>query len=134
MTNRKINNSLKKIESSIKSGHVLEALLKYYHLNIDIIKLIMSNAKPDYSFENKKFKMVVREFQNEIAVNPDLKPIINKKTFRLVKTWLVKMDEFFKKLKFEEPNNTKQLMVETEKIFSILNISANKLFSRTTAL
>ena len=43
------------------------------------------------------------------------------------------MDVYFKKLRFEEPGNTKQLQLETEKIFGILNISANKLFSRSKA-
>lgn len=133
MTTRKISNSLKKIEVCKENGYVLEALLKNYHLNINLIKLIMMNAKPNYSFKDKKFKEVVREFQNEISINNDLKAIINKKTFKLVKTWLTKMDAFFKTLRFEEPANAKLLLDEAEKIFGILNISANKLFSRTKA-
>jgi hypothetical protein len=133
MTNRKITNSLNKIETCLKNGYVLEALLRNYHLNIDLIKLILINVKPDYSFEGKKFKTVMSEFQHEISVNAELKPIINKKTFKLVKTWLVKMDSYFKKLKFEEPANTKLLMSETQKIVGVLNISANKLFSRIKA-
>lgn len=131
MTNRKITNSRNKIENCLKNGYMMEALLKSYHLNIDIIKLIMSNVKPDYSFEGKKFKMIIRDFQNEISINTELKSIINKKTFKLVKTWLLKMELYFKKLRLEEPGNTKLMLAEADKIFGILNISANKLFSRS---
>lgn len=93
----------------------------------------MSHAQPSYSFEGKKFKSLIKDFQNEIIINTDLKAIINKKTFKLVKTWLDKMDTYFKDLKLAQPHNSKQLLVESGKIFGVLNISATKLFVRKKA-
>ncbi len=108
----------------------MEALLKNYHLNLDIIKHILGTYSLDYSVEGKKIKTIINDFLEEISVNPQLKSILNKKNLKVVKPWLEKMDLFFKTLKLKPPANTNALLAETEKIFSILNISISKLFSQ----
>ena len=128
MTEKKITYALNRIKSSKEKGFLLEALLKTYHLNIDIIKHILLSANKDYSFKDKKIKLIVNEFLEEISINPALKSILNKKNLKVVKPWLNKMDDYFKALKLQAPSNTKALLAETEKIFGILNISATKLF------
>lgn len=128
MTEKKISYALNRIRSCKENGFVLEALLKSYHLNLDVIKYILADAIKGYSFKDKKIKVIVHEFMEEISVNPKLKSIMNKKNLKIVKPWLHKMDEFFKALKTGQPANTKTLQAETEKIFGILNISLSKLF------
>lgn len=128
MTEKKISYALNRIKSCKENGFVLEALLKSYHLNLDIIKYILSDAVKGYTFKDKKIKAIVNEFMEEISVNPKLKSILNKKNLKIVKPWLQKMDDFFKALKIGQPSNTKTLLAETEKIFGILNISLSKLF------
>lgn len=127
MTQKKITAIQKSIEVAFKNGYHLQALLMNYHLNLDIMRFMITNANKSYSFEDKKLKLITREFQYEIETNEHLKSVINKKSFKLVKTWLQKMDVFFKQLKLSNPGNTKALYNETEKIFLILNISINKL-------
>ena len=133
MTQRKISNTLLKIKACQKAGCNVEALLTNYHLNLDIIRFILINTNKTYAFENKKLKVIIRDFYNEISVNENLKALINKRSFKLVKTWLEKMDLFFKNLKLSTPPNTKALFAESEKIFLVLNISANKLLVRNKA-
>jgi hypothetical protein len=130
MTQRKITYALNRINTCKENGFVMEALLKNYHLNLDIIKHILSRYSTNYSFEGKKIKNIVTDFLEEISVNAELRSILNKKNLKVVKPWLQKMDLFFKTLKLKSPANTKALLAETEKIFSILNISISKLFSQ----
>jgi len=131
MTERKIVYALNRIRSCKESGFVMEALLKNYHLNIDLIKYILKTFHVNYSGEGKKIKAVINDFLEEISVNPKLKSVLNKKNLKVVKPWLQKMDLFFKTLKIRQPTNTKALLIEAEKISSILNISAAKLFSQS---
>ncbi len=133
MTSRKISSALNTVNVCKKDGYFLEALIKNYHLNLELIKHILSVTVPGYSIENKKVKTIVKEFQNEIALNQALKSLITKKTFKQAKIWFLKMDVYFKKLKMEQPINTKALLSEAEQIFGILNISANKLFTKNKA-
>lgn len=130
MTERKILYALNRIKSCKEHGFALEALIKNYHLNLDIIKHILSSSIEDYSAKDKKIKMIVNELMEEISVNNKLKAILNKKNLKTVKPWLLKMEDFFRALKmtYPTPTNLKALQSETEKIFGILNISVNKLF------
>ena len=128
MTEKKINYALARIKSCKENGYPLEGLLKSYHLNIDLIKFILTSSSPDHSFENKKVKVIVQEFLKEAGANAKLKTIINKRSIKSLKPWLSKMDLFFKSLKIHYPSNMASLQDETEKIFGILKISANKLF------
>ncbi|MES2680042.1 MAG: hypothetical protein V4635_09165 [Bacteroidota bacterium] len=121
---------MNRIKTCKENGFVMEALLKNYHLNLDIIKHILGTYSLDYSVEGKKIKTIINDFLEEISVNPQLKSILNKKNLKVVKPWLEKMDLFFKTLKLKPPANTNALLAETEKIFSILNISISKLFSQ----
>jgi len=128
MTEKKIIYALGRIKASKQAGCPLEGLLKSYHLNVDLIKFILASSSPGHSFENKKIKVIVHEFLKEIDTNPNLKTIINKRSIKSLKPWLAKMDSFLKSLKMAYPTNFSALQDETEKIFGILKISANKLF------
>lgn len=128
MTDRKITYALGRIKACKQNGYILEGLLKSYHLNVELINYILSSALPGHSLKDKKIKAIVHEFLEEIDHNPELKSIINKKSIKSLKPWLAKMDVFFKTLKIQQPGNIPELQQETEKIFGILKISANKLF------
>jgi hypothetical protein len=130
MTEKKITYVLSRIKACKENGYALEGLLKSYHLNADLIRFILSGALPGYSFENKKMKVIVSEFLKEIDSDPNVRTIINKKSIKSLKPWLLKMDLFFKTLRLQQPDNIAALQDETEKIFGILKISANKLFAR----
>lgn len=73
-------------------------------------------------------KAIVAEFLEEVSTNEKLRTIINKKSIKTLKPWLLKMDGFFKNLKTHSPSGLESLQDETEKIYGILKISANKLF------
>ena len=128
MTEKKITYALSRIKACKENGYPLEALLKNYHLNIDLLKFIYATAAPGHSFADKKIKTIVAEFIKELNSNTTLKTIINKRAIKSLKPWLVKMDLFFKNLKLHYPKNIAALQDESEKIFGILKISTNKLF------
>lgn len=128
MTEKKITYAWNRISACKENGFLLEALLKNYHLNLDIIRYILYTYS-DYSVKDKKIKTIVRDFTEETMVNPKLKAILNKRNLKTLKPWLDKMDVFFKALKHSNPPNTKGLQQETENIFAMLHISVNKLFA-----
>jgi hypothetical protein len=128
MTERKIISSLNTIKACKQKGYLLEGLLKSYQLNTDLIKFILSSVSPGISLEGKKIKAVINEFLEEINSNERMKTIINKRSIKSLKPWITKMDLFFKELKLGRLPNPIALQDETEKIFGILKISANKLF------
>lgn len=130
MTEKKITYAWNRISACKENGFLMEALLKNYHLNLDIIRYILSTHVSGYSFRDKKIKEIVNDVIEETSVNPKLKSILNKKNLKVLKPWLFKMDTFFKALKHGRPVNTKALQQETEKIFALLNISVNKLFAQ----
>lgn len=131
MTSVAIARAIKRIEACKAGGFNIEALVLNYQLNIRLIKLMFQKAKPDYDFSNKRLKTIVKEFVEELNHNHQLKGLITKKTFKLVKTWLQKTDVFFKALKLGELSATNALLAESGKITGVLNISVNKLFTRT---
>jgi hypothetical protein len=75
---------------------------------------------------------VVKDFLDEVSVNPSLKAVLNKRNLKTVSPWLKKMDVFFKRLKTKQPSNIRGLQIDAEKIFCILNISMLKLSSNTS--
>jgi hypothetical protein len=127
MTERKITSALKNITSCKENGHRMEGLLRSYHLNLDLVRFILTSSAPHISLKDKKIKAVINELLAEMRTNQKLHAIINKKSIKSLKPWLTKMDIFFKKLKSGQPENLFVLQQETEKIFGILKISANKL-------
>jgi len=127
MTERKITYAIKKINACKKEGYLLEALLKSYHLNVELMKYLLAATHSSYSTKDKKLKAILHEFITQVNDHPELKSIVYKKTLKSVKTWLRKMDAFFKKLKMEEPPHVKELLSESELIFGILHISAARL-------
>lgn len=120
--------ALSKIEACKEQRFYMEALLKNYHLNLDLIKFMLSSSVPKYSAKDKKAKVILREFTQEIESNVKLKAILNKRNLKAVKPWLNKMDCFFKTVKLHYPDNVRALQADAEKVFVLLNISANKLF------
>jgi len=73
-------------------------------------------------------KAIIKDFQHEASVNPELKSVINKQSIKSLKLWQGKMDVYFKTLKLEQPRNSLLLLHEAEKICAILMISTKKLF------
>jgi len=130
MTEKKITYAWNRTSACKENGFLMEALLKNYHLNLDIIRYVLSTYVSGYSFRDKKIREIVNDVIEETSVNPKLKSILNKKNLKVLKPWLFKMDTFFKALKHGRPVNTKALQQETEKIFALLNISVNKLFAQ----
>ncbi len=129
MTQRKILFALKKIELAKQHGFFAEALLKNYHLNLQLLKFIFAYCSLTKSTQNKKAKILIAELNAELNTNPKLKAIISKKSLKNINHWVLKIDLFFKTLKLKEPSNTKILLAEGEQVLGILNISANKIFS-----
>lgn len=128
MTEKKITYALARIKACKENGYALEGLIKSYHLNTDLVKFILASTSQEHSFENKKIKAIVHELLKEMDTNAALKTIINKRSIKTLKPWLSKMDTFLKNLRLAYPGNLAPLQDETEKIFGILKISANKLF------
>jgi hypothetical protein len=128
MTEKKVTYALNKIKSCKEKGFMMEALLRTYHLNVELIKYILSACSDDYLVKDKKVKAVFHKFMEEVSVNPKLKAVLNKRNVKVMKPWLEKMDLFFKVLKMKQPLHVKILQSEAEKIMAILNISAAKLF------
>ncbi len=129
MTQRKILFALKKIELAKQQGFFAEALLKNYHLNLQLLKFIFAHCSVTKSVHNKKVKIIIAELNTELNTNPRLKAIISKKSLKNINHWILKIDVFFKTLKLKEPANTKDLLAEGELVLGILNISATKIFS-----
>jgi hypothetical protein len=127
MTRRQIILAQKKIEKSKSDGYFLEALIKNYHLNLEILKFISFKINPDKSTKNLKAKELLSLVIDEIHAQPKSKIIISKKNLKMLKPWLVKMDFYLKTLKMKSPTNTKSLLHECEKIFAVLNISLAKI-------
>jgi hypothetical protein len=128
MTKRKIQIALKKIEQCKTKNCHLEALLKNYHLNVDLLKFISLKLTAVKHNEDLKVKHILSHLLEETSRRGDLKTIIGKKNLKTVKPWLSKMDVCFKTLRSQEPTNVKILLNEGEKIFAILHISASKIF------
>src|SRR6185436_10121375 len=103
MTIRKIQYAWNKIDACKSHGYYMEALLRNYHLNLDIIRHILSTQAEDYLVKGKKIKTIVGDFLLEIERNTQLKSILNKRNLKTVKPWLDKMDAFFKTLKQGQP-------------------------------
>lgn len=127
MTDRKITFALNKIKACKENGDQLEALLRSYHLNLDLIRYIHRHITPKYSLKGEKTKVLVTTLLKEVDHNPGLKTIIQKRSIKTLKPWLEKMDQFFKSLKTTFPANLSALQLESEGIFGVLKISANKL-------
>jgi len=128
MKQGQINITLKKIEKSKKNGCLIEALLANYHLNIEILKFISLKINPDFLVKNVKPKEILNALIPVVNNEHSSKAIINKKNLKILKPWLTKMDTFFKILKIKSPSGVKHLILESERIFSVLNISLAKIF------
>ena len=124
---------MNRIKACKEQGFMLEALIKTYHLNVELIKYILSTCSEDYLTKDKKIKAVFHKFQEEVLVNPKLRATLSKKNLKILKPWFDKIDVFFKALKMRQPANTKALQLESEKIMALLNISASKLFAQNKA-
>lgn len=128
MTDRKITYALNRIRACKENKYPLEALIRTYHLNADLVKFLLTTSSENYSSRNKKIKVLLHDFLEAIDSNPDLKMIIHKRSVKTLRPWSDKMDRFFKDLKLRYPSDLSALQEESEKIFGLLKISANKLF------
>lgn len=130
MNNRQISIALKKIDDCKTNSHLIEALVLSYHLNLSVLKYIFRSVVPLHNSEGKKPKLIVKEFSEKLNADLNLKSLITKKSFKSVKLWMGKMDLYFKSLKAGEPQQSRQLLQESEKIFALLHISLKKLGAR----
>lgn len=130
MTDRRISSALKKIQACREEGYSLEALMRYYLLNVDLIKFILQVTAPELDLKDKKIKTVVRLFIEELSMHPELKSIIHKSSLKALQPWLTKMDHYFKMLKMGQHTSPNPLITESEKIFALLKISVNKVLLR----
>ena len=129
MTQRKITFALKKINTSKQQQNYTEALVRNYHLNLDLLKYIFSNCCATKTEHNKKASVLISELLRELDKNSHRRSLISKKSLKEIMPWALKMEAFFKFLKHKQPSNTKLLLNEGEKILAILNISANKIIT-----
>lgn len=127
MTERKILSAFKKIQQCKEQTYNLEALLRMYHLNIEIIRFLNLKFSSSETRKEIKIKKELQLLIEEVQSRANIKSIINKKNLKLLKPWLDKMDVFFKTLKSTNPSNTKNLLQEGEHLFGILKISATKI-------
>lgn len=127
MTERKILYALKKIDQSKNGSYYIEALLDIYYLNIEVLRYMTLKFTSVNADESIKVKHMMDNLISEIEKRPELKTIITKKNLKVLKPWLSKMDDFFKTLKNNKPDNSKMLLLEGEKVFGILKISFTKL-------
>lgn len=131
MTSKKISAALQKISNSRKSGFQTEALIRTYHLNLDLIRFLLSKTAREENLSAKKGKELIQELLNGVEQHPPLKALITKKSIKSLKPWIGKMDAFFKTLKTKSPQGIPSLLNEGEKILALLNISANKLLIKS---
>lgn len=127
MTERKIIYALNRFQQCRDNGFYLESLLNLYHLNINILRFIALRVNIKNPGDTKPTELL-EELILEADIKPGLKSIIAKKNLKTLRPWLAKMDLFFKQLKRKQPSDTKVLLQESEHIFTILKISATKLF------
>jgi hypothetical protein len=130
MTKKGIESAVKKITQCKEQGHYLEALIRTYHLNSQLVRFLLESSVPHLSLQNKKVKEVMSLFSLEIEMNSKLKTLMTKKNLKPVKQWLKQMDEFFKSLKSTYPKTFQTHQNQGDAVFKLLNLSANKLFSR----
>lgn len=130
MTKRKIQISANKIAQLKKDGLALEALISTYHLNLQIVRLLLESSLPNISLQNKKAKEILALFTMELETNSSLKSLIPKRNSKPVKIWFKQMDVFFKALKFEIPKNLHNLQSQGDAVVQLLNLSANKLHAK----
>ncbi|MEI6019500.1 MAG: hypothetical protein WCR21_00085 [Bacteroidota bacterium] len=128
MTKRQVLIAKTKIDFCKKEKNNLEALIRIYHLNMDLLCFIVESSIPNLSLHNKKNKEILELFSLELEVNSNLKTIISKKSSKPIKAWFKQMDVFIKALKRKVPQKITVLMQQGESNFLLLNMSANKLF------
>src|SRR3954470_9467630 len=67
MTDRKITYALNKIYAAKEQGFFIEALVRSYQLNVDIIRYILSVAAPHHDIAGKKMRALVKIFLSEMS-------------------------------------------------------------------
>lgn len=126
MTDRQIQFALKKIEAAKKANFHTEAFIKHYLLNLALIHYILKTLAPQAEIENTKAKAVIKLFMKEMAVHPEMKAVIHKRSLKAVQLWNEKADTFFKQLKMGQDKSATALLSESEKVFALLKISTHK--------
>jgi hypothetical protein len=127
MTEKRIIYALNRINKCKRDGYAIEALIRSYHLNVQLIRFILTQVAPDENYTGKKLKTLVKSLLEKSENIPQLRSLIQKRSIKSLKPWHEKMDAFFKSLKLSGSYKVNTLQLETDKIFGILKISANKL-------
>ena len=130
MTDRHIQFALKKIEAAKKANFHTEAVIKHYALNLALIHYILKILAPQAEIENMKAKAVIKLFMKEVAAHPEMKAVIHKRSLKAVQLWIEKTDAYFKHLKLGQDKPASALLSESEKVFALLKISTNKVFTK----
>lgn len=131
MTDRQIQFALKKIQHCKEAGCNTEALIKQYFLNLALIRYMLKMASPATDTDSIKAKALLKQFIKEISLHPQLKAIIHKRSLKSILPWAEKMDVYFKQLKMGHDRPMTALLSESEKVFALLKVSANKVLVKS---
>jgi hypothetical protein len=126
MTDRSILLARKKITACKKKDQNLEALLRLLHLNKALMHFILESCMQNLNLKEKKTKQVLELLSLEMTRNSQLRMLLSSRNSKPVKQWFKQMDLFVKALKIKIPNNTNNLLLNGEAVFTILHISAKK--------
>jgi hypothetical protein len=130
MTERKISSALTKIQACREQGYSLEALMRIYLLNVELVRFLLLTVAPHADMKDKKIKAIVKLLLAELAMHPEMKSIIQKKSLKAIQPWLAKMDLYFRHLKMGQHTSPNPLILESEKVLGLLKISFNKVLGR----
>src|SRR4249919_2471499 len=107
MTTRKVNTAMNTVTSAKEKGFYQEALLRAYHMNLSLMKHLLTKATTGPVKEDKKLKPFLKRFFKTHKNSEKLKSTINSRSVKSIQVWLEKTDTFFKTLKMRQPTNTK---------------------------
>lgn len=132
MNKAKLNKALAQIEKAKKSGFYMEALLMQYHINLEILNEISYVFNKQHREETKP-KALINFLLKENGIGINTSSVISKKTLKVIKVWMVKMDQQLKSLRIKSIRNPRSLLLEAEKIFVLLNMSSHRLKAQSVA-
>jgi hypothetical protein len=118
---------MEKIDKAKLDGYHVEALLNKYILVVDLLNFVSLKINPSNHSLNVKAKDNVRALGLSLAKNASARSVINKKNLKSVKLWIGKMDTYLKTYRIKRPGGTASLLQEGEKVFTLLNVAAQKL-------
>lgn len=127
LSKKQTDAALAKIQECKKWGCSTEALLRYYQLNVSILRLLQLKLS-NTGNQSAKPKEVLLDLLEVVKTSANAKAIITRKNLKPVKPWAENMGAYFRLLKTGKIPPPAKLLGESEKIFGILNISLTKVF------